>query len=71
MSMRDIGVGLGKSVLFAFVIVVIPSDEGLSGGRRVASISAAATRAVMYSLIGVLAVDTVVNAIFYFIPVLG
>lgn len=71
LSLRDIAVGLGKSVLFAFVIAVIPSDEGLSGGRRVASIGAAATRAVMYSLIAVLAVDTVVNAVFYFIPVLG
>jgi ABC-type transporter Mla maintaining outer membrane lipid asymmetry permease subunit MlaE len=40
----------------------------LSVGRRVNAIGAAATRAVVFCLIGVLAADTVINAIFYFIP---
>ena len=65
---RDIAVGLGKAVIFAFVIAVVASDEGLSAQRRAAAIAPAATRAVVFSLIGVLAADTVVNAIFYFIP---
>jgi ABC-type transporter Mla maintaining outer membrane lipid asymmetry permease subunit MlaE len=36
--------------------------------RNVSSIGAAATRAVVYCMIGVLGADTLVNAIFYFIP---
>lgn len=65
---RDIAVGLGKAVVFALVIAVVASDEGLSAERRTAAIGPAATRAVVFSLIGVLAADTMVNAIFYFIP---
>jgi ABC-type transporter Mla maintaining outer membrane lipid asymmetry permease subunit MlaE len=34
----------------------------------VAAIGEAATRAVVFCMIGVLAADTLVNAIFYFIP---
>jgi len=64
----DIFVGLGKSIVFALVIGIIAADEGLSVGRRVNAIGAAATRAVVFCLIGVLAADTVINAIFYFIP---
>ena len=65
---RDIFVGLGKSVLFAFVLALVAADEGLSAGRRVGAIGEAATRAVVRCVIGVLAADTVVNAIVYFIP---
>lgn len=68
LSLRDIFVGLGKSLLFAVIMAIIPADEGLSVGRRVGAIGAAATRAVVFSVLGVLALDTVVNAVFYFIP---
>ena len=68
LEIRDIAIGLGKSLLFAFVLVIVAADEGLSVGRRVSEIGSAATRAVVFGLIGVLAADTVVNAIFYFIP---
>ena len=68
MDLRDIVVGLGKSVLFALVLGIVASDEGLSVGPSLAEIGAAATRAVVFCLIGVLAADTIVNAIFYFIP---
>jgi phospholipid/cholesterol/gamma-HCH transport system permease protein len=65
---RDLGVGIGKSIIFALIIAVIASDEGLSADRRASAIGEAATRAVVYSLILVLGADTFVNAIFYFIP---
>jgi phospholipid/cholesterol/gamma-HCH transport system permease protein len=65
---RDLGVGIGKSIIFALIIAIIASDEGLSADRRAAGIGAAATRAVVFSLIIVLGADTFVNAIFYFIP---
>jgi phospholipid/cholesterol/gamma-HCH transport system permease protein len=65
---RDLAVGIGKSLLFAIVLGVIAADEGLSVERRVEAIGEAATRAVVHCLIAVLAVDTVINAIFYFIP---
>jgi phospholipid/cholesterol/gamma-HCH transport system permease protein len=67
-DLRDFVVGLGKSVIFAFVISIIASDEGLSVEPRVAAIGGAATRAVVFCMIGVLAADTLVNVVFYFIP---
>jgi phospholipid/cholesterol/gamma-HCH transport system permease protein len=67
-AVRDLFVGLGKSVLFALVIVLVAADEGLSVERSVGSIGGAATRAVVWGLLGVLATDTLVNAVFYFIP---
>ena len=68
LRVSDIFVGLGKSVIFAFVLGIIAADEGLSVGRRMGAIGEAATRGVVQGLIGVLAADTLVNAIFYFIP---
>ncbi len=65
---RDLVVGLVKAVLFAFVIAVVSADEGLNVGRGVGLIGEAATRAVVFCLLGVLAVDSFVNAVFYFIP---
>lgn len=68
LAVRDILIGLGKSVIFALVLGLIAADEGLSVERSVSAIGAAATRAVVFCLIGVLAADTMVNAVFYFIP---
>jgi phospholipid/cholesterol/gamma-HCH transport system permease protein len=68
LTLQDIFVGLAKSLLFAVIMAIIPADEGLSVGRRVGAIGAAATRAVVFSMLGVLALDTVVNAVVYFIP---
>lgn len=68
LTLRDIFVGLAKSILFAVIMAIVPADEGLSVGRRVGAIGAAATRAVVFSMLGVLALDTIVNAVFYFIP---
>lgn len=65
---RDLSVGIAKAVIFALIISVVAADEGLNAERRQSAIGAAATRAVVFCLIGVLAMDTVVNAIFYFIP---
>jgi phospholipid/cholesterol/gamma-HCH transport system permease protein len=68
LAIRDVGVGLGKSLLFAIIIALTAADEGLSVDRRVSAISNAATRAVVHCLLGVLAADTVVNVLVYFIP---
>jgi phospholipid/cholesterol/gamma-HCH transport system permease protein len=68
LALRDIGVGLVKSVLFAILIAIVAADEGLRVERRVSAIGAAATRAVVFCLLAVLAADTLVNAIVYFIP---
>ncbi len=67
-ELRDVIVGLGKSVIFAFIIVLVAADEGLNVEGRVTAIGEAATRAVIHSVILVLVADTIVNAIFYFIP---
>lgn len=68
LAVRDVGVGLAKSILFAVLIALVAADEGLRVERRVSAIGDAATRAVVYCLVGVLAADTLVNAFVYFIP---
>ena len=67
-AVRDFLIGLGKSVLFSFVIAIIAADEGLHLELRAGAIGEAASRAVVFCLLGVLATDTFVNAVFYFIP---
>ena len=54
--------------VFASLIGIVAADEGLRVERRVSAIGAAATRSVVYCLVGVLGVDTAVNAFVYFIP---
>jgi ABC-type transporter Mla maintaining outer membrane lipid asymmetry permease subunit MlaE len=54
--------------VFAIVIALVAADEGLRVQRRMSAIGTAATRAVVYCLLGVLAADTLVNAVVYFIP---
>jgi phospholipid/cholesterol/gamma-HCH transport system permease protein len=68
LAIGDLGVGLAKSIVFACLIGLIAADEGLQVERRVSAIGAAATRSVVYCLVGVLGVDTAVNAFVYFIP---
>ena len=70
LSTSDLAIGVAKSFIFGFVIAIIASDEGLGVDRRVAAIGEAASRAVVYCLLGVLATDTLFNAVFYFIPAL-
>lgn len=69
-EMRDFLIGLGKSALFAFIIAVVSADEGLNverygGGGAIAE---STTRSVVFCLLAVLAADSFVNALFYFIP---
>jgi phospholipid/cholesterol/gamma-HCH transport system permease protein len=68
LTVRDVGVGLAKSLLFAVIIGIVAADEGLRVDRRVVAIGAAAARSVVYCLLGVLGADTAVNAFVYFIP---
>jgi phospholipid/cholesterol/gamma-HCH transport system permease protein len=70
LSTSDLVIGVAKSLLFGFIIAIIASDEGLGVDRRVAAIGEAASRAVVYCLLAVLAADTLINAVFYFIPAL-
>jgi phospholipid/cholesterol/gamma-HCH transport system permease protein len=70
LSTSDIAIGAAKSFMFGFVIAIVAADEGLGVDRRVGAIGEAASRAVVYCLLGVLAADTLVNAVFYFIPAL-
>jgi phospholipid/cholesterol/gamma-HCH transport system permease protein len=70
-EVRDLVIGLAKSVIFAFIIAMVAADEGLNVEGHMAAIGEAATRAVVYAVIGVLGADTIVNAVFYFIPVLA
>jgi phospholipid/cholesterol/gamma-HCH transport system permease protein len=71
LAATDIAIGVGKSVLFSLVIGIVAADEGLNVERRVDAIGEAASRSVVYCLLAVLATDTLINAIFYFIPALA
>ena len=68
LAMTDIAIGVGKSFLFSLVIGIVASDEGLNVERHANAIPEAASRAVVYCLLAVLATDTFINAVFYFIP---
>jgi phospholipid/cholesterol/gamma-HCH transport system permease protein len=68
-ELRDLFIGLVKSIVFAYLIAIVACDEGLNLAGEVQAIGAAASRAVVLTVLGVLAADTVINAIFYFIPV--
>ncbi len=68
-ELRDLFIGLIKSLCFAYMIALIACDEGLSVEAHLQSIGAATSRAVVLTVLGVLAADTVINAMFYFIPV--
>lgn len=68
-ELRDLFIGLIKSLCFAYMIALIACDEGLSVEAHFQSIGAATSRAVVLTVLGVLAADTVINAMFYFIPV--
>jgi phospholipid/cholesterol/gamma-HCH transport system permease protein len=68
LAIRDVGVGLAKSLFFAALIGIVAADEGLQIERRVSAIGTAATRSVVYCLVGVLGVDTAFNVFVYFIP---
>jgi phospholipid/cholesterol/gamma-HCH transport system permease protein len=68
LALRDVGVGLAKSIIFASLIGIVAADEGLQVDRRLGAIGAAATRSVVYCLLAVLGADTAVNAFVYFIP---
>lgn len=69
--LRDLSIGLGKGALFALILGVVAVDEGLNAPPNVEAIGGAATRGVVFSLLGILGADTFVNAIFYFIPTLA
>jgi phospholipid/cholesterol/gamma-HCH transport system permease protein len=70
-ELRDLFIGLVKSIVFAYLIAIVACDEGLNPGGEVYAIGSAASRAVVFTVLGVLAADTVINAVFYFIPVLA
>ena len=67
-TIRDLVIGLVKAAAFALLIGLVAADEGLNVERRVTAISEAATRTVVMCLIVVLGFDTLMNAVFYFIP---
>jgi phospholipid/cholesterol/gamma-HCH transport system permease protein len=71
LMMSDLAIGVGKSFLFAFIIAIIATDEGLSVERGALAIGEAASRSVVLCLLGVLTADTLVNAVFFFIPSLA
>lgn len=69
-SEGDLAIGLAKSLLFAFLIAVIAADEGINVDRAAGAVGRASSRAVVHCLLAVLAADTFINAVAYFIPAL-
>jgi len=65
--LRDITIGLVKSVMFGITITAIGCYEGLSTGGGAEEIGRSTTQAVVISIFSVITVDLVFTAIFFFI----
>ena len=64
--LRDIGIGLIKSVMFGIAITAVGCYEGLSTTGGAEEIGRSTTQAVVISIFAVIAVDLVFTAIFFF-----
>jgi phospholipid/cholesterol/gamma-HCH transport system permease protein len=64
--LRDIMTGLIKSVMFGLVITAIGCQEGFATGLGSEQVGRSTTSAVVKSIFGVIAVDLVFTALFYF-----
>ena len=65
--LRDIGIGLLKSVMFGITITAVGCYEGLSTRGGAEEIGRSTTRAVVTSIFSVIVVDLVFTAIFFFV----
>jgi phospholipid/cholesterol/gamma-HCH transport system permease protein len=64
--LRDIISGLAKSVMFGITITAVGCQEGLSTGGGAEQVGRSTTKAVVISILLVVAVDLVFTAIFFF-----
>jgi len=64
--LRDIAIGLIKSVMFGITITAVGCYEGLSTGGGPEAIGRSTTQAVVISIFSVIAVDLIFTAIFFF-----
>jgi phospholipid/cholesterol/gamma-HCH transport system permease protein len=65
--LRDIEIGLIKSVMFGITITAVGCYEGLSTRGGAEEIGRSTTQAVVISIFSVIAVDLVFTAIFFFV----
>jgi phospholipid/cholesterol/gamma-HCH transport system permease protein len=65
--LRDIALGLIKSVMFGITITAVGCHEGLSTGAGAEQVGRATTRAVVVSIFLVILVDLVFTALFFFV----
>jgi phospholipid/cholesterol/gamma-HCH transport system permease protein len=65
--LRDIAIGLIKSVMFGIAITAVGCYEGLSTAGGAEEIGRSTTQAVVISIFSVIAVDLVFTAIFFFV----
>jgi phospholipid/cholesterol/gamma-HCH transport system permease protein len=65
--LRDIAIGLIKSVMFGIAITAVGCYEGLSTTGGAEEIGRSTTQAVVISIFSVIAVDLVFTAIFFFV----
>ena len=64
--LRDITTGLVKSALFSIVITAVGCQEGFATGAGAEEVGRSTTAAVVKSIFGVILVDLVFTALFYF-----
>lgn len=67
LDLKDVLIGLLKSVFFAIIICIVACHEGLSTRGGAEGVGTATTRSVVVSFILVIAADCVFTALFYFI----
>jgi phospholipid/cholesterol/gamma-HCH transport system permease protein len=64
---KDILTGLFKSFIFAVIICIVASYEGLQAEGGAEGVGRATTQAVVTSFILIIAADCLCTALFYFI----
>jgi phospholipid/cholesterol/gamma-HCH transport system permease protein len=65
--LRDIFSGLAKSVMFGITITAVGCFEGLATGGGAEQVGRSTTRAVVISILLVVAVDLVFTGLFFFL----
>lgn len=66
-SIRDLIIGLTKSVVFAVVVIVVSSHEGLRTGGGASGVGNAATTSVVVSFFLIILCNLILTGFFYFI----
>ena len=62
-GLTDIGIGVGKGLLFGFLVALAGCMRGMSSGRDAAAVGQAATSAVVLGIVWIIALDGILAVV--------